>query len=165
MNSARTDSNPSFVRRANLLLATGFGSGYFPIAPGTVGSAAAVIVYLPIHPLLQTPLWPIGLLFLLCWIALSIQCSSYAERYFGKKDDGRVVIDEFAGQWISLYLLPFTLTSVVAAFFLFRVMDVLKPYPANASQKLRGGLGIVMDDVIAGVYTNILLQILFRLIL
>jgi phosphatidylglycerophosphatase A len=76
----------------------------------------------------------------------------------GRKDPGLVVVDEVAGQWVSLLFLPFTLGTAVAAFFLFRLMDVLKPWPARDLEHLPGGVGIVADDIMAGVYANLLLR-------
>ena len=142
-----------------LVLATGFGSGYSPFASGTAGSAVAILLYLLIHPLLSGSQWVLGLVFLLGVLALSIRCSDVAEKYFGKKDDGRIVIDEFLGQWVALYLIPFSWWAPVAAFFLFRFFDIVKPFPAGRSQRLPGGLGIVLDDVFAGIYSNLALQV------
>jgi len=148
-----------------LFLATGFGSGYSPFASGTVGSAVAILLYLLIFPLLSQAHFLLGLLFLVAATALAIRCSDEAEKYFKKKDDGRVVIDEFVGQWFALYLIPFTWWTPIVAFSLFRFFDIAKVFPANHFEKLPGGQGIVLDDVMAGIYSNIVLQIIVFIIL
>lgn len=143
-----------------LLFASGFGSGYSPFASGTVGSAVAVVLYLLFQPLLGPAHPVLGLIFLLTFWAFSVHCAEVAEKYYGKKDDGRVVIDEFLGQWITLFLVPLNLWTPVAAFFIFRIFDIAKPFPAGWSQKLRGGVGIVMDDLIAGIYGCVLMHLI-----
>lgn len=143
-----------------ICLATGLGSGYCPFASGTAGSAVAVLLYLLFYPLLSPPYWFLGFAFLLAMTALAIHSADAAEKHFGKKDDGRVVIDEFVGQWISLFLISLNWWTPLAAFFLFRFFDILKPFPAGRSQGLPGGLGIVLDDVIAGIYANLALQLI-----
>ena len=152
------------VEKAHLVLATGFGSGFSPFAPGTAGSAVALLPYFLFHSLLEPSRWPLGLLFLLAATAYAVQSASIAERYFGRKDDGRVVIDEFVGQWISLYLIPFSPAAVIAAFLLFRFYDIVKPFPAGWSQRLPGGVGIVFDDLFAGLYSNLTLQLVIYLL-
>ncbi|MCX5778323.1 MAG: phosphatidylglycerophosphatase A [Elusimicrobia bacterium] len=140
-------------------IATGFGSGYMPIASGTWGSAVGMLLawfffdYTPIAVVLTAAVF-----------ALSIPVATRAEKFFGKKDDGRIVIDEIVGYWISVLFLPHTFAVYAAAFFLFRLFDVLKPLGIRSSQNLPGGWGIVIDDVLAGILTNALLQILVRVI-
>jgi phosphatidylglycerophosphatase A len=148
-----------------LILATGFGSGLFPFASGTAGSAVAVALYFLFFPILSPAHWLLGLLFLLAATAIAIQCSDRAEQIFQKKDDGRVVIDEFIGQWIALYLIPLVWWTPIAAFFLFRLFDIVKPFPANQLQQVRGGWGIVLDDLVAGIYSNLVLQLILWLAL
>jgi phosphatidylglycerophosphatase A len=135
------------------ILATGFGSGYAPIAPGTAGSLLALILYI-LFPL--TPWWWLGITLLTAIIG--IPTGTYVEGQT-KKDPGIVVIDEMAGQWLSLLFLPRTIPVFIAGFLLFRILDIVKPFPANSSQNLKGGLGIMLDDLIAGIYTNILIWI------
>lgn len=149
--------------KAHLVAATGFGSGFSPFASGTAGSAAAVVLYLLFHSLLGPSRWGLGLTFLLAATAYAVYSATVAEKYFGKKDDGRIVIDEFIGQWIALFLVPLSLPGVAAAFFLFRFYDIVKPFPAGRSQRLPAGVGIVMDDFIAGIYSNLTLQLLLYL--
>jgi phosphatidylglycerophosphatase A len=135
------------------ILATGFGSGYAPLAPGTAGSLLALLVYIPL-PL--TPWW--WLIIIIVTTLVGIKTGTYVEKQT-QKDPGIVVIDEMAGQWVSLLFLPRAIPVFVAAFFLFRMLDIIKPFPANSSQKLKGGLGIMLDDLIAGVYTNMIVWV------
>lgn len=141
--------------RLKIFLATGFYSGYFPKAPGTAGTLAGLIIFLIINFLMPAYLVIINASLVIASIYPSIKIGDYAEKYFAIKDPPQVVLDEIAGIWISLMFHPFSWGTVVSAFFIFRVMDILKPFPANSLQKLKGGAGIMIDDYIAGVYTNI----------
>ena len=146
------------MRRLFLLLATGFGVGYSPIAPGTLGTLIAIPIYYFLSKI-PSPLYEItliGFFFLSVWI------SDNAERSFGKKDDQRIVIDEIIGFLITMLWLPETLRFIIMGFFLFRFFDILKPFPIRRLEKgLKGGYGVVLDDAIAGVYSNILIRIIF----
>ena len=140
-----------------LILATGFGVGYSPVAPGTLGTLIAIPIYYflsKIHfPLYEITL--IGFFFLSVWI------SENAEKFFGKKDDQRIVIDEVIGFLITMLWVPKTLLFVIIGFFLFRVFDILKPFPIRRLEKgFKGGFGIVLDDIVAGVYGNIFLKMI-----
>jgi phosphatidylglycerophosphatase A len=140
-------------------LASTLGSGYFPLAPGTVGAALglAVLWYLPVF----TPLQLSGLLALI--LLTGIWASSRAEKIWGP-DPGRVNWDEVAGMVASVLFLPKTWMVYLSAFVLFRIFDIAKPFPVNRAERLPGGLGIMMDDLVAGVYANLIGQIVFRLI-
>lgn len=166
------------MRRA---LLTGLGLGYAPVASGTFGSLGAVALAAAIWGLASvTGIGPLGLD--LAWIVLTllatwgcVRWGPWAIEQFaaagGKKGDpGRVVLDEWAGQWIALLALPMAtggqMVYVLAVqFFLFRLFDVVKPPPARQLERLPGGWGIVMDDLAAGVYANLVGQVLFRLVL
>ncbi len=141
-----------------LALATGFGSGFFPLIPGTAGSLAAVLLYyfLP----LGDQIWS---LIILVTFFTGIWTGTFAEREYGK-DPGVVVIDEFAGQWMSLLFLPVDLLTVSGGFVLFRTFDIIKPFPANRAQKIKGGAGIMLDDLIAAVYTQVTLRLILFLL-
>jgi phosphatidylglycerophosphatase A len=143
------------------LIATFFCAGYFPYAPGTVGTLAAVPLYCVISFLPYYLYIPFTVLF----IILSVWASGIAESIFGEKDPGYIVADEVSGFLVTMILVPLTLTNVVIGFFLFRFFDIVKPPPSRQSERLEGGLGVVMDDVAAGVYANILLQIISRVLL
>jgi phosphatidylglycerophosphatase A len=123
-------------------VATVGGVGYAPIAPGTVASAVTAI-FLWLVPMSSAAL---GVTLAGTWAA------DVAERAMARKDPGAIVIDEVAGMALSVLLLPMTAVAVGVAFLLFRIFDVVKPYPCNALQRLPGGVGVMIDDVVAGLY-------------
>ncbi len=140
-----------------LILATGFGVGYSPVAPGTLGTLIAI----PIYYFLSNISSPIYEITLIGFFFLSVWISENAEILFGKKDDQRIVIDEIIGFLITMIWVPQTAILIVIGFFLFRFFDILKPFPIRRlERKLRGGYGVVLDDVMAGVYSNIVLQVI-----
>jgi phosphatidylglycerophosphatase A len=145
------------MKRFILFLATGFGVGYSPIAPGTLGTLVAIPIYYFLSEI-PSPLYEItlvGFFFLSVWIAEN------AGRFFGKKDDQRIVIDEIIGFLITMLWVPKTIPFIIIGFFLFRFFDILKPFPIRRMErKLKGGYGVVLDDVLAGVYANIILQVI-----
>jgi phosphatidylglycerophosphatase A len=144
-------------RRLLYLLATGFGSGFSPFAPGTAGTLAAIPVYIALAWLLPT----LGFVaFSLAFIPLAIVAAGVGGRMLAAKDPGPVVVDEWAGYYITLAGHALSWQGVVAGFFIFRVLDVLKPFPARRLEHLPGGTGIVMHDVMVGVYGNLLLWLL-----
>ncbi len=136
------------------LIATGLGSGYSPIASGTAGSAVAVVLYLPLLLLPSTLIQPTLLLLTILALVIGIIASAKVEKAIGD-DPSIVVIDEVVGQWISLLFLPVSVWSIVSAFFLFRIYDIFKPSPAREAESMKNGWGIMMDDVVAGVYANV----------
>jgi phosphatidylglycerophosphatase A len=139
-----------------LLLATGFGVGYSPIAPGTLGTLIAI----PVYYFLSTIPSPLYEITLIAFLFLSVWISENAEIFFGKKDDTRIVIDEMIGFLIAMLWVPKTTRFIIIGFFLFRFFDILKPFPIRGLEKrLKGGFGVVLDDVLAGVYANIILEI------
>ncbi len=137
------------------LVATAFGSGYSPFAPGTAGSAVGVLLFWPLAGLG----WTCQLAACLAVLAAGIAAASRVATLVGRKDPGLVVVDEVVGQWITLLGMPFTLPVTLAGFVLFRVMDVVKPWPARDLERLPGGWGIMADDVAAGVYAWLLLRV------
>jgi len=143
-----------------LILATGFGVGYSPVAPGTLGTLVAIPVYYFLSNI-SSPIYEItlvGFFFLSVWI------SGNAEIYFGKKDDQRIVIDEMMGFLITMLWVPKTIHFIIIAFFLFRFFDILKPFPIrHLEKKFKGGFGVVLDDVMAGVYASIILHLIGRI--
>ena len=137
-------------------LATGLGAGYSPIAPGTAGTVVGLLLFWPVA-LLPFP-YPVAATIVL--FLLGVQAATIVERESGLKDPGIVVVDEIVGIWISLLFLPWTLPYAAGAFLLFRVFDVVKPFPARlAESRLPRGWGIVCDDVVAGIYANLVLQL------
>jgi len=142
------------MKRLAVAIATSGGAGYFPFAPGTVGSAVGVVIYF------LTRRWtPASQVALLVGITLvGTWASHLAAQHFNKEDPGYVVIDEVAGQLVTLLLLDVGLLGAAAGFFLFRVFDIIKPWPARKFEDLPGGLGIMADDLMAGVYGWIVLR-------
>ncbi len=155
--NAREGSRPRLASRLATLVGTGFGSGYSPVAPGTAGSAVGVLLFWPLQ-LLGPWAAAAGTLVV---AALGVWTATHVARGLGQKDPGVVVIDEVAGQWVSLLFLPWSPLTAALAFFAFRAMDVVKPWPARQLEGLRGGLGIVADDLMAGVYANLLVRVAF----
>jgi phosphatidylglycerophosphatase A len=144
-----------------LLLATGFGVGTSPIAPGTLGTLVAILIYYFLSEI-SPPLYEITLI---GFFFLSVWVSENAERFFRKKDDQRIVIDEIIGFLTTMLWVPKTIRFVIIGFFLFRFFDILKPFPIRRLEKgFKGGFGVVLDDVLAGVYANIVLRLIYGII-
>jgi phosphatidylglycerophosphatase A len=144
---ARTDSALDY---AALAIAT-FGVGYLPLIPGTFGSMVGVAIFLLLR------IWPLQLFFIAVIVVLGVWAASRTERLLGRKDPGKVVVDEVAGQMIALLPLAFLvdgpwLVWVIVSFNLFRLFDIFKPYPAHRFEALPGGFGIMADDLVAGIY-------------
>jgi phosphatidylglycerophosphatase A len=138
------------MKSAAILLATAGGAGYAPIAPGTFGSAVGAILYLVMRGLGLGASWEIGLLAAVT--VLGVWASTEAARHFGREDPGYVVIDEVAGQLATYLLLDLSWVGVTIGFLLFRIFDIIKPWPAGKLESLHGGWGIMADDLMAGVY-------------
>jgi phosphatidylglycerophosphatase A len=136
------------------LIATAFGSGYSPFAPGTAGSAVGVLLFWPMAAL-PWP-WQLGASAVL-FVVGSLAAGRVARRV-GLKDPGIVVVDEVVGQWVTLSALPFTPVTVALGFLLFRAMDIAKPWPARDLERVPGGWGIMADDVAAGVFAHLALR-------
>jgi phosphatidylglycerophosphatase A len=149
------------VTRLAVFVATVGYCGYFPFAPGTVGSAAGLIVYLLVW-WAQSPLLEIGLIVAL--FAAGVWAGTTAERYFGGIDPGPIVIDEVVGMLITLAFIPVGLSGALAGFVLFRIFDVVKPYPAGRFERLHGGLGVMADDAMAAVYANVSLRLIIWIV-
>jgi phosphatidylglycerophosphatase A len=146
----------NFYDRLKLFIASGFLTGYFPIASGTVGSFVAILIYLFI-PGFSEPY--ILVIFILTFLIIGIYTSDFAEKVYGF-DPPEVVIDEIVGMWITMLFVPKTFVLSAIGFLLFRVFDIIKPFPAKQSQQIKGGLGIMIDDLIAGFYSLIILHII-----
>jgi phosphatidylglycerophosphatase A len=133
--------------RVAIAIASVAGAGYSPVAPGTVGSLVSLLA------LWLVPFSPAALAVTLVVVtALGIWAGWRVEHVLGVKDPGLIVIDEVGGMLVSVFLLPRTLPVLLTAFVLFRVLDIWKPFPARESQALPGGLGVMLDDLIAGAY-------------
>ena len=142
------------LRRVGVFLATCAYVGYAPVAPGTWGSAAALVIYYALRRQASTAieLAAIAVIFI-----VGIWSATEAERHFGAVDPGPVVIDEVVGMLMTLALHPVTVTGALVGFVVFRILDVIKPWPARQLEDLPAGFGIVLDDAMAGVYGNLVL--------
>lgn len=188
MNIKMTQHNPFESKRGKALkiesaadfiavfVATGFGSGFIPFGPGTWGSIVGLLIAYGLIAafgadilLLQNILIVAGLLF----AALGVWASDRAEKIFDRKDAGQIVIDEVFGQIISfVFIAPYLVGLganwrwwMIAGFTLFRAFDIFKPYPINRLQGLSGGIGVMMDDALAGVYAAVALSLLLSLVI
>ncbi len=159
MKTGSITKERSFGQQVVLFLAEGAYAGKSPFAPGTAGTCVGVLLYL-----LLKGLSPAGYL-VACVVtgAVAIASAHEAEKLLGTKDPGAVVIDEIAGFLVSMILLPPNWVWIAGGFFLFRFFDVVKPWPLRRLQDLHGGPGIVLDDIGAGVYTNLVLQFILHL--
>lgn len=149
----------SFLGFVNKAVVSVFFIGYLPLIPGTFGSLAGVGLFYLVG---QSNSF-VYFLSLVVVILLGLSLSGGAEKLFNKKDPSRVVIDEVAGMLIALAFMPLDLRIIVLGFILFRIFDTIKPYPADKIQNLHGAVGIMADDIIAGIYTNIVLQVVLNL--
>ena len=149
MANSERDSRPRFA----LIIASAFGVGYIPFAPGTFGSAVGLLLWalLPGSWLLQ------GTTIVVLFVVGSWS-GAVAEEHFGKTDPGHVVIDEVMGMLMTLFLNPVGWRGAIGAFLLFRIADIVKPFPANRLEKLAGGIGVMADDAMAAIYANVALR-------
>jgi phosphatidylglycerophosphatase A len=141
------------VKRLALFIATSAGVGYAPVAPGTFGSAAGLVLWAMLPHSAAVQAIAIVVLF-----AVGSWSGTVAEHHFGKTDPGQVVVDEVMGMLITLFLNPVGWTGALVGFLLFRVADVIKPWPANRLEALPGGVGVMADDGMAAVYANLALR-------
>ena len=145
-----------FRERAVLFLATGFFIGTVPFAPGTFGS----IIGLPICFLISRLDILVAIICTILFILFATWMAAAAEKVLKKKDPGEIVIDEIAGLMVTFIGIPFTLKTVIVGFIIFRTFDILKPFPIGLlEKKVAGGPGIVLDDVLAGLYANLILRL------
>jgi phosphatidylglycerophosphatase A len=148
------------LRRLGLFLATCGYAGHVPVAPGTAGSLVGVGVFYALRALAG----PAGEAAAIVVIfAVGVWASNVAERHWQRTDPGPVVIDEVVGTLITLFLLPVTGLGVFIGFLLFRVLDVVKPWPAARFESLHGGLGVMADDAMAGIYGHLVMRVLIAL--
>jgi phosphatidylglycerophosphatase A len=151
----------NFREKAVLFLATGCFLGNIPFAPGTFGSLLGIPLCFALS---KTDVY-VAALFTLLLIVFAIWIAQVAEKNFNNTDPGNIVIDEIAGMTVTFIGVPFNLISVVFGFLLFRVLDIAKPFPIRRLERsLSGGVGIVLDDVMAGIYSNLILRLTYRLI-
>ena len=144
------------MMRLAVFVCTFGGVGYSPVAPGTAGSAAGLVVYVALRLARATPLVEAVVIAII--IVAGIWSGTLAERHFGTTDPGPGVIDEVAGMLVTLYALPTGWVMAIGGFFLFRALDVFKPFPAQRFERFHGGLGMMADDVMVAIYGNLLLR-------
>ena len=143
--------------RLGLFIATCGYLGYVPVAPGTFGSAAGLVVFAAVR-WSGSPALELAVIILL--FAVGVWSANAAERHFGGVDPAPVILDEVVGMLITLAFLPVNITGAIVGFLLFRLFDVVKPWPANRVEALHGGLGVKADDAKAGVYGNVAMRVL-----
>jgi phosphatidylglycerophosphatase A len=144
-----------------LAIATVLGVGRVPFAPGTFGSAVGLLVWAALWALSGSVALQAAAIVVV--FVAGVWSASVAERRYGATDPGAVVIDEVLGMLITLFLNPVGWRGALVGFVLFRIFDVIKPYPANRLERLHGGLGIMADDAMAAVYANMVLRVLVAL--
>ena len=153
------------MRQVIIFLATGAFTGYSPIAPGTAGSVVGLII----GYFLCAPIWAhepmifsaifAAVFFLACLVA------GRAEEIFGEHDSSKIVLDEVLGMIVTMFLNPLGWASLLGGFLLFRIFDIVKPFPASTiDRRMPGGPGVMLDDLFAGIYANIVLRILVRVL-
>jgi len=147
--------------RLAILLATVGYVGHFPVAPGTAGSVAAMPLFFLLRMAGSPALEVAAILVLLaagCW------AGSVAEAHYARTDPGYVVLDEVVGMLVTLLLVPVSALGALVGFFLFRLFDIVKPFPARQCERLHGGVGIMTDDVVAGIYANLALRLIIWIV-
>jgi phosphatidylglycerophosphatase A len=144
------------IEKVQILCATLLFVGYFPFFPGTVGTLATLPLYLLLSVWLPSILY---LCALVLTIFLGIWSANFAERHYGSKDPKPVVVDEMSGFLLTMLFIEPSIVNIALGFFIFRIMDILKPPPARWLEELKGGIGIVADDLVAGFYSNLVLQV------
>ena len=148
--------------KLRVFTSVGFGSGLAPVAPGTFGTVGALVCFLPFATMAATRpvLYAITVVGL---IVIAVWCSEAGEAHYKRHDVGNIVIDEFAGFFVTMFLVPSNVRTLALAFVLFRIFDIVKVPPARQIDKgWPGGWGVVMDDVVSGVYANVVMQIAMR---
>ena len=145
------------LNRIVVFLATGCYVGYSPLVPGTMGTLASIPLYLILSHLSPLYYMPI----LLGFIYIAIWASDGAEVLLQSKDCKHIVIDEMVGFLVAMFMIPPTMRNIILGFFLFRAFDIIKPFPIRTlEERVRGGYGVVLDDILAGIYTNLVIHVL-----
>lgn len=140
-----------------VFFASGAFLGYSPIAPGTAGSLLGIALYVPLYALSLYHY----ILFLIAIFLFSVMIAGKAEQFYGKKDCQIIVIDEVVGVFFTMFLFPPTLFNLGLGFLLFRIFDIVKPFSVGwVDRRIKGGTGVVLDDIVAGIYANLSLHFL-----
>lgn len=150
------------MNKTLILIATFFNVGRFPLAPGTLASLITMVVFFFVNyhskPSIYAQIAAVVLLFF-----VGIPAASAAEKHFKKKDPGQCVIDEVVGQMLSLLLIPYSIFLYFAGFLLFRLFDIIKPFPIRRADRLPGGFGVMFDDILAALYALGVLHLLIHI--
>ena len=145
------------MRRLALWMSTGLGIGYIPLAPGTFGTLWGLLIFY----LCRDLPWQLvagGTLIFILW---AVYCAHLTEETLGSHDSSVIVLDEVVGYLVTVIAIPFSVKTLVLAFLLFRLFDIVKPYPIRLiDRRWGGGWGVVMDDVLAGVFANLCLRVI-----
>lgn len=141
------------------LIGSGLYTGYIPLIPGTFGSLAALVIFL--IPGFEDPF--IMSVFIIAGALLGVYLGNSFELEYGK-DPSQFTFDEFIGMWISLMFVPKTMLNIAGVFVIWRIFDIIKPFPARKFEQLKGGLGIMADDIVSGIYTLLVVQIVLNLL-
>lgn len=149
------------MTRLAVFLATAGYAGYVPFAPGTVGSLVGLLVYAVVH---WTGSRVVEAGVIVGVFAVGVWAATGAERHFGGVDPAPVVIDEVVGMLITVAFIPVGVIGAIIGFVLFRIFDVIKPFPARHLESLHGGLGVMSDDAMAALYANVALRLLMFLL-
>lgn len=148
------------MKKLIIYYTTALGFGLIPFAPGTFGTLFALIVYLVIGYIFPQQVHYIMPIVALVLLLPSVKLCDRAESIFAEKDPQKVVIDEVLGFFVAVSFQTFSWQLALAAFILFRFFDILKPFPINNLQKIKAGWGIIIDDLIAGLYANLVIVVL-----
>jgi phosphatidylglycerophosphatase A len=146
------------VTRLAVFLATAGYTGYAPVAPGTAGTAVGLLIYAFVA---WMKCWQLETGLIIGLFVVGVWAATTAERYFGGIDPGPVVIDEVVGMLITLAFIPVGWSGALIGFVLFRIFDVIKPFPAGRLESLHGGFGVMADDAMAGIYANLVMRVLW----
>ena len=145
------------------IITTAFGAGFSPFAPGTMGALVGILLWwlinVPFSNSYPANFFPFMVLMIIIVFFVGVWASNVMEPEWGH-DPGKIVVDEVIGQWIALLWIPFSITNFLLAFALFRFFDILKPLLIKKMEALPSGWGVMADDVLAGIYANIVLQII-----
>ena len=145
----------------SLVWSSGLGSGYFPVASGTAGTLAALPFAFALSFVQPWWLW---LAVVAAFTAITVQTAHRAGQIYGIVDARYIVADEFAGLFVTLAFLPFTWQTAVVGFFVFRILDIVKPWPASYfDRKVKNGFGVTFDDVVAGLFGRAVMEVFYRL--
>jgi phosphatidylglycerophosphatase A len=151
----------SFMRKLILAISSGLGTGYFPVAPGTAGSLLGLAIAVPFMLKGGDIGGPVYVILSAAIFFAGVWAAGEAEKIHGEQDCGKIVVDEVAGMLVTLYLLPATWLYLIVGFFAFRFFDIVKPFPARTiDQRMHGGFGVMLDDIVAGIYANLSLHLL-----